>query len=1800
MKTEISRDSHQPDKRYTGVYQQQGRMLTDSDWNELVEILKDRLKESLKDIVGNSYGSIGATPRHRALRVIADVSESFRILPGQIYVDGDAATLPGDTDIAYDEQIDFPNPPEKPDSGTNYYVYADIWERAVTQLYDGRIRDKALHGADTCTRKQAMVQLKWCDDSLDPEVYADIPAKGNAELNLTLASKTTEPDTCDPCVSELDIDSRVGNYLFRVEIHDVKGPANSPTEITIKWSSENGAEQYIATEEKAQLPAGFISDKWNYEFYNEICEKHLGVHFGNGTWEPARGQLEHIKSPGNTYSNAKPDFPDNPDTTDDDITYVRRWDGYCTLDLSSDTVVGYDKDVSLSLGNGDDLGDVTINTSVTINLSSIKLELALNGHQFVAGDYWLVDVREAEHDPLDEVSNKLLINEQPLGIDHYYLKLGHVINEVLQDNPETDRKLSFPSLSEMTRIFSAGGDGQEVIPGQALPQDLRIGVANGEWPVEGAAVRFVIEAGNGSLNPADGLVVTDENGIAECEWTTGDILADEYRVKASLVNPDDPSNALMDYKPPIYFYADIVNADQVAYQPVCGINTVNTIHDYLNDESILIPGDDNYYTVKEVLDALLCHLKAKHIPYDPTQKPLRWEDINEESDGEPAKPLTIQDALDNIVDNLESSDIRYGFEDTCTETNYGVPSLNSYIREDMGKTDLNSATKVENLWDTLLCLLDAKRIPYDPTNKDARWRDIKELGNLSSLWTVEEQTPGSIKNNLIVEDNDENLISAAASNVLSGDGKYYSVLQKLDPDGEIIWKKELNLLITGLALLQDGSLVLGASVNEAVDLQGEIGNFEPGSDNDLVLLFVDTDGGFNKFINMTVEGGDADHNTCGISSIAVDSADSIYMTGFFSKSINTGYDEMLVPNSDQDIFLIKFTSEGDFEWFDTFSTDGEANITRVAINNEDETIITGTFKGELTFDGDYIFTSTSPTTNSMFIAKYNQSGDYIWADRFGGNADCSGFDILVNENHLLVTGNYNNVINFGNGNLPIVTNDTAFVVQFEDTGNSLNEQWHRSFPSTAQSFGFSLVLDNNDNYLMAGSFTGDIVLGSDEHNTTTGADVYLAQLDDNGNVLRSAIFGIGHLFQFPYDIIIDSDDLPVIAWQLLQFPANSTLNKISKFSWDGDLSPATVQQAIDDLIENIDSSDINYKLPQCAGENTLRYRLGNISHLPDNLSIKIKTLIDIFLCELDATSIPFDKDTNSGSLVDGFVNKSGDTINGNLAITSNLSVGNAASINGTLTANTANVNGTVTANAFVGDGSGLTGVISSKWEDGSNNSIYYDSGNVGINNPNPAFTFHHLGGDFVIEDTDISLRRDGTHRWRLRERNTTGFQIYQVYNDANVIQNTSRFEIEDNGNVKIGTSGSSYPFHVAQSTSSWQSRFVNGNANVYLNHASGYGIHINTGQTNSSSRYGLQVRNSTQTHLYVREDGRTGLGTTAPADQLHLLSSASNRVYIQSTGTSTHAGVRASTPNRQYFFGINTGSSRWCVYDNNAQLERFSILSNGNVGIGTTAPGADKLDVRGRCYSSGGWRTSNADYAEYFESKTKKRLSRGVSVILGEDGYIKAAKKGEIPIGIISSNSSIVGNSYKEWPNKFQRDEFGTVIMEEIKEEIKISKKEKLKTQREKVELKQIKEEVTSTKVVFENTKYLQKTITETVTREVEESVYEEVNLYDETGKEIIGKHKIPVMEDYEEEIEVLDDDGNPVMVGSGEFTIEMKPKLNPDYDETKEYIPREDRPEWNCVGLLGQLALKKGQPVASGWIKIKDISDEVELWLVK
>jgi len=423
MKTQISRTSYDPDKRYSGVYQQQGRMLTDADWNELGDIVKARVEDALRDVIGSG------APEGRGLVVVgSDGAASLQW--GHVYVDGIPAQVrPGagaGANFDYSAQADFPTaPPLRP--GAPHRLYVDVWERAITWIEDADLRDPGLHGADTCTRTQTMAQVKWCEAGIDPE----IPTIGNAALSLELRGGRSQPDPCDPYADEVTLDNRLGNYLFRVEVHDVTLDVGAKT-VTLKWSSENGAEQALVGAE----PPGFRGSPWVFEYFSATTEKLLGVHLAPGGGFPTRATL----------------IAGTPTSPPPGLPIVRRWDGSCRLRRAGDgtwsLVDGHDRGVPLSTASGiDKHGHVAVSTEATINLDALTLTLALGDSVFVAGDYWQAPVREAAVAP----GEALLTSAAPAGVLHHIMTLVEVAADGAMAPAQGDscQRSTFPPLTDL-------------------------------------------------------------------------------------------------------------------------------------------------------------------------------------------------------------------------------------------------------------------------------------------------------------------------------------------------------------------------------------------------------------------------------------------------------------------------------------------------------------------------------------------------------------------------------------------------------------------------------------------------------------------------------------------------------------------------------------------------------------------------------------------------------------------------------------------------------------------------------------------------------------------------------------------------------------------------------------------------------------------------------------------------------------------------------------------------------------------------------------------------------------------------------------------------------------------------------------------------------------------------------------------------------------------------------------------------------------------------------------------------------
>ncbi|MFA5083024.1 MAG: DUF6519 domain-containing protein [Hydrogenophilaceae bacterium] len=433
MKSQISRDSFQPGQHYSGVYLQQGRMILDADWNELTDIQKAGLVAALRDAISGTLvkdgGIPGGAPRVGGLAIVAvpNGSANIRIQPGTLYVDGVPARLDGTDVLEIDRQPGYPIDADY--NGQNLKLYADVWDRAVTALERADLMDAALHGADTATRSQTMLQVKWCPDTKDPLDEDENPAIGNAPLTLKLRLIASGGDACDPCASQVKVDERLGNYLFRVEVHDYD-PATQW--LTLKWSRDNGAEACAV----AAMPNGFNQGDWVWEYFDDDTERLLGNHFASNP-KKLRGLIKETCV--------------SPIGANEPKQYCRQWDGYLKVKLNGSSLSGRDRGVALATGPAASQAHGRVNLTgglLKINLELMELQLATTGNRFVPGDYWLAEVREAA----DTSGDTVLDAAAPRGVRHHYLYLGALaVNKKLaMEDDAFARRMAFPPLTDLT------------------------------------------------------------------------------------------------------------------------------------------------------------------------------------------------------------------------------------------------------------------------------------------------------------------------------------------------------------------------------------------------------------------------------------------------------------------------------------------------------------------------------------------------------------------------------------------------------------------------------------------------------------------------------------------------------------------------------------------------------------------------------------------------------------------------------------------------------------------------------------------------------------------------------------------------------------------------------------------------------------------------------------------------------------------------------------------------------------------------------------------------------------------------------------------------------------------------------------------------------------------------------------------------------------------------------------------------------------------------------------------------------
>ncbi len=176
---------------------------------------------------------------------------------------------------------------------------------------------------------------------------------------------------------------------------------------------------------------------------------------------------------------------------------------------------------------------------------------------------------------------------------------------------------------------------------------------------------------------------------------------------------------------------------------------------------------------------------------------------------------------------------------------------------------------------------------------------------------------------------------------------------------------------------------------------------------------------------------------------------------------------------------------------------------------------------------------------------------------------------------------------------------------------------------------------------------------------------------------------------------------------------------------------------------------------------------------------------------------------------------------------------------------------------------------------------------------------------------------------------------------------TARVTVQQGGNVGIGTTSPAVALHVdASGGGIVRVSRIGAGAGVLQMEADG------TNGTLAATNAMIFNTNSSE-RLRITSAGNVGIGTTSPTEKLHVYGTGNQIIKIENSGT--YLMYLGLVSNEGYIGSSN--ATPLTFYTNN--VSRMYITTGGNVGIGTTAPGA-KLDIVSTGTGSEGLRVDGA------------------------------------------------------------------------------------------------------------------------------------------------------------------------------------------------------------------------------------------------
>ncbi len=235
--------------------------------------------------------------------------------------------------------------------------------------------------------------------------------------------------------------------------------------------------------------------------------------------------------------------------------------------------------------------------------------------------------------------------------------------------------------------------------------------------------------------------------------------------------------------------------------------------------------------------------------------------------------------------------------------------------------------------------------------------------------------------------------------------------------------------------------------------------------------------------------------------IVHDSNGNVYMSGFFrSDSIAFGGTMLFNPNGypNSNIFVAKYDPSGNALWARSAGGVGVDECYAMAIDTNDNVYISGTFMSPSITFG--ATTLTNAGSRDIFVAKYSSSGNVEWAQRAGS----PGWEISEGmttdaSGNVYLTGSFENTISFGSISLTTTGSIEMFIAKYDPSGNVISAI-RQGGVGDDRSFG--IAADASGNIYMTGYFLSPtITFGSTTLTSSGSYDLFVVKYNSSGNVV---------------------------------------------------------------------------------------------------------------------------------------------------------------------------------------------------------------------------------------------------------------------------------------------------------------------------------------------------------------------------------------------------------------------------------------------------------------------------------------------------------------------------------------------------------------------------------------------------------------------------------------------------------------------------------------------------------------------------